>query len=162
MNHNDRLTRLRYALDITDNDMVEIFALGGLTISKEDVKALLKKTSEKEAEVNEYEKVCTNEMLERFLNGLISSQRGAKEGNQPELELDEYNANNLLLKKVKIALALTSEDILDILDEAGIQISKGELSAVLRKEGQRNYKPCGDRYVRNFLKGLTLRYRNEA
>jgi uncharacterized protein YehS (DUF1456 family) len=60
---------------------------------------------------------------------------------------------------VKIALALTSEDMLEILEEAGIIITKGELGAVLRKEGHRNYKVCGDRYARNFLKGLAIRYR---
>lgn len=159
MNHNDRLTRLRYALDIKDTDMVEIFALGGYTISLEDFRALLIKTSDEEADENEYELECTDEMMERFLNGLITSQRGAKEGNEPPLELNAHNANNLLFKKVKIALSLTSDDILDILTQAGIELSKGELSAVLRKEGHRNYKPCGDRYARNFLKGLALRYR---
>lgn len=159
MNHNDRLTRLRYALDIKDTDMVEIFALGGYTISLEDFRALLIKTSDEEADENEYQLECTDEMMERFLNGLITSQRGAKEGEEPPLELNSHNANNLLFKKVKIALSLTSDDILDILTEAGIDISKGELSAVLRKEGHRNYKPCGDRYARNFLKGLALRYR---
>ena len=69
------------------------------------------------------------------------------------------NVNNLLLKKVKIALTLTNEDMLEILESAGVTVSKSELSAVLRKEGHRNYKPCGDRYARNFLKGLALRYR---
>ena len=69
------------------------------------------------------------------------------------------NVNNLLLKKVKIALALTSEDMLEILEDAGVIISKGELSAVLRKEGHKNYKPCMDRYARNFLKGLAMKYR---
>ena len=50
--------------------------------------------------------------------------------------------------------------MLNLLDEAGVRVSKGELSAILRKEGHRNYKPCGDRYARNFLKGLMLRYRD--
>jgi uncharacterized protein YehS (DUF1456 family) len=49
--------------------------------------------------------------------------------------------------------------MIDILEEAGVMITKGELSAILRKVGHRNYKECGDRYARNFLKGLTLRYR---
>lgn len=160
MNHNDRLTRLRYALDIKDKDMVEIFALGGLTISKKDYMALLNKTSDQDADENEYELVCTDEMFERFLNGLIISQRGKKDDSEPVLELNAQNANNLLLKKVKIALTLTSDDILDILADAGVEISNSELSAVLRKEGHRNYKPCGDRYVRNFLKGLTMGYRD--
>ena len=49
--------------------------------------------------------------------------------------------------------------MLEILEEAGVMITKGELSAVFRKEGHKNYKECGDRYARNFLKGLTLKYR---
>ncbi|MDX8367762.1 DUF1456 family protein, partial [Cytobacillus sp. IB215665] len=63
------------------------------------------------------------------------------------------------LKKVKIALSLTSEDMIEILEDAGVIITKGELGALLRKEGHKNYKVCGDRYARNFLKGLTIRYR---
>ena len=60
---------------------------------------------------------------------------------------------------MKIALALTSEDMLEILATAGVIITKGELGAVLRKEGHKNYKVCGDRYARNFLKGLAIKYR---
>src|SRR5699024_3418163 len=114
------------------------------------VKQLLKKVETSDDTAVEYEKVCTNELFERFLNGLITSQRGASDRDMP-LELTDENANNLLLKKVKIALTLTSDDILDILEEAGVTISNSELSAVLRKEGHRNYKPCGDRFARNFL-----------
>lgn len=165
MNHNDRLTRLRYALDIKDEDMVEIFAMGGATLSKEQVQALLKKQVTETTDVtderseNVYELTCTDEQFERFLNGLIISQRGAKDDKEPVLELNPSNANNLMLKKIKIALKLTSEDILDILEDAGVVISNSELSAVLRREGHRNYKPCGDRYIRNFLKGMAIRYR---
>jgi uncharacterized protein YehS (DUF1456 family) len=72
---------------------------------------------------------------------------------------DNKAVNNVFLKKVKIALSLTSEDMLDILKAAGANLSNSELSAVLRRDGQRNYKECGDRYVRSFLKGLTIRYR---
>lgn len=165
MNHNDRLTRLRYGLDIKDDDMVEIFAMGGVSLSKENVQALLKKQVSETTEApdvraeNVYEIACSDEQFERFLNGLIISQRGAKDAQEPVLELNHANANNLMLKKIKIALTLTSDDIHDILSEAGLEISNSELSAVLRREGHRNYKPCGDRYIRNFLKGLALRYR---
>lgn len=162
MNNNDRLTRLRYALDLSDGDMVEIFALGGYTITKKDVDTLLKKISDNNDDVeeeNEYGLECTDEMLERFLNGFITYKRGPKDGPEPILELNHKNANNLFLKKVKIALTLTSDDILDLLNEEGVELSNGELSAVLRKEGHRNYKPCGDRYIRNFLRGLTNKYR---
>lgn len=163
MNHNDLLTRLRYALDLKDPELVNIFELGGLTLSRRDVQALLRKkadTNEENDSENEYDLTCTDEMLERFLNGFITSRRGAKDGDEPALELNQANANNLFLKKVKIALSLTSDDILDILETAGVEISKNELSAVLRKEGHRNYKPCGDRYIRNFLRGLASEYRD--
>ena len=158
MNNNNRLVRIRYALDMKDSDMMDIMHLGGSDLSKEEVKALLKKVESEDSE-NEYEKVCDNETLERFLNGFIISKRGESSQKMP-LELTNENVNNLLLKKMKIALSLKSEDILDVLNDAGVSISKSELSAVLRKEGHRNYKPCGDRYIRNFLKGLALTYRS--
>jgi len=162
MNNNDILIRLRYAFDIKDIGMVEIFELGGIEVTKEEVQMMLKKSSEAD---NEADMNCSNSMLDSFLNGFIIFKRGKQEPKPGQAEKpavaikSNENVNNIVLKKVKIALALTSEDILAILEEAGITITKGELGAVLRKEGHKNYKECGDRYVRNFLKGLALRYR---
>ena len=154
MNNNDRLTRLRYALDIKDQDMIEIFRLGGVTISREDYLALLKRIDE-----DNYEKDLEDEVFERFLNGMIISQRGVKEGDKPVYELRPGNANNIFLKKLKIALSLTTDKMLEIWADEGITISKSELSAFLRKEGHKNYKTCGDNFTRNFLKGLMKEYR---
>lgn len=173
MNNNDRLVRLRYALDIKDNDMVEIFKLGGMELTKEDIKKILDKkvkenssdVKEEEFQKNDYVKDCSNQTLESFLNGLIIFKRGPKASESKEIEqkvvmtLTNTNVNNMLLKKIKIALSLTSEDMLGVLGNAGVEISKSELSAVLRKEGHRNYKQCGDRYARNFLKGLAIAWR---
>ena len=162
MNNNDILIRLRYAFDIKDIGMVEIFKMGGIEVTKEEVQMMLKKSNEAD---NEADMICSNSMLDSFLNGFIIFKRGKQEPKPGHVEKpavaiqSKENVNNIVLKKVKIALALTSEDILAILEEAGITISKGELGAVLRKEGHKNYKECGDRYVRNFLKGLALRYR---
>ncbi len=174
MNNNDRLVRLRYALTIKDNKLVEIFGLGGFSTTKEDVQQMLTKAEGSTSQVeydefvgNQYALKLDNTMLESFLNGLIIAKRGVQESqpNSPAapflMSKDNRNVNNILLKKVKIALSLTSEDMLEILKVAGVEISKSELSAVLRKEGQRNYKECGDRYARNFLKGLAIKYRNE-
>lgn len=158
MENKDILIRLRYALDIKNNEMVEIFKLGGIEVTKEEVIKMLSKDTNETEELD-------NSMLESFLNGLIIFKRGKKdprpgeEGKQNFEISKEKSINNLLLKRVKSALAFTSEDMIEILGEAGVSISKGELSAVLRKEGHRNYRECGDRYARNFLKGLTLRYR---
>ncbi|MEK5067932.1 YehS family protein [Sporosarcina sp. FSL K6-1508] len=173
MNNNDILVRLRYALDIKDAEMVEIFGLGGIEITKEEVQKLLLKSknrSNNESEddellFDEYMKKLDNHTLESFLNGFIIYKRGPQDSNAENTEkqalmiMNNKNVNNILLKKMKIALSLTGEDMLDILKDTEVTISKSELSAVLRKEGHRNYKECGDRYARNFLKGLAIRYR---
>ena len=175
MNNNDRLLRLRYALDLKDEETQEIFKLGQYDLSLEDVRLLLKKVESSEATSDEeddftentYAKECSNQLFESFLNGLIVFKRGQQVNatgepvKQTRLIKHDKDVNNVLIKKVKIALTLTSDDILDILDDTGVHISNSELSAVLRKEGHRNYKECGDRYARNFLKGLAYHLRGD-
>jgi uncharacterized protein YehS (DUF1456 family) len=173
MENNDILIRLRYALDIKDTDMVEIFKFGGVEVTKEEVLKILTKPKDSYDDEDYYEDnvaedeehiKCTNSMLESFLNGFITFKRGKQEPkpgqpDTPAPSKSKESINNQLLKKVKIALTLTSEDILDIFEKAGITVTKGELSAMLRKEGHKNYKQCLDKYARNFLRGLALRYR---
>lgn len=151
--------------------MVEIFKLGDIEVTREEVMQML--TKPKDGFYDEYDDddmddegiKCNNTMLESFLNGLIIFKRGKQEPKpgQPEnpapTAKNKESMNNILLKKLKIALTLTSEDMIDILDEAGVMITKGELSAILRKVGHRNYKECGDKFARNFLKGLAYKYR---
>ena len=43
MTNNDFLRRLRYALNIKDNIMVQIFKKGNITVTKEDVLDYLKR-----------------------------------------------------------------------------------------------------------------------
>jgi uncharacterized protein YehS (DUF1456 family) len=166
MENNDILIRLRYALDIKNTDMVEIFKLGGVEVTKEEVLKILTKSNDdvEYEEENEEDVIkCNNKMVESFLNGLITFKRGKQEpkpGQPDRPQFSKESVNNILLKKLKIALSLTSEDMIDILDSAGITITKGELSALLRKVGHKNYKECGDKYARNFLKGLAIQYRD--
>ena len=170
MENNDILIRLRYALDIKNKDMVEIFKLGGVEVTKEEVLKILTKAKEdsEEEEVVEDENhiKCNNKMLESFLNGLITHKRG-KQDPKPEQSgtpeptgQQKDHVNNMLLKKLKVALQLTTEDMLDVLHDGGIVVSKGELGAILRKPGHRNYKECGDNFTRKFLKGLAVKYRS--
>ncbi|MFY4776577.1 DUF1456 family protein [Metabacillus sp. RGM 3146] len=172
MDNNDILIRLRYALDIKNTDMVEIFKLGGIETTKEEVLKMLIKSKDhyddeagNDEELEEENIKIDNYTLESFLNGLIVFERGKQEVKPGEPERpamtikNNGSVNNVLLKKLKIALSLTSEDMIDVLNDAGVVISKGELGALLRKEGHKNYKACGDRFARNFLKGLALRYR---
>ena len=170
MDNNDILIRLRYALDIKNTEMVEVFNLGGIEVTKDEVLKILTKSNDSydnDEDIAEDEENirCNNSMLESFLNGLIIFKRGQRDPkpgqpDSPALSTKNHESvNNILLKKLKIALALTSEDMIEILAKAGVGITKGELSALLRKVGHKNYKECGDKYARNFLKGLTIKYR---
>lgn len=173
MDNNDILIRLRYALDIRDTDMVEIFKLGGTELTAEEVRKLLIKSKESyryHNEVEDHDEIeekeenikCNNSMLESFLDGFIIFKRGKqdpKPGQSERPVLKDSNPNNILLKKLKIALSLTSDDMLDIFDKTGVIVTKGELSALFRKEGHNHYKECGDKYARNFLKGLAIKNR---
>ena len=165
MDNNDILIRLRYALEIKNKEMAEIFKLGGEEVTVPEVIQILTKSDDEDEYEDDNQIKCNNHMFDSFLNGLIIFKRGRQEpkpgeSNTPEpVSPKSANVNNLLLKKVKIALALTTDDMLEIFELAGIRVSKGELGALLRKEGHKNYKECGDKFARNFLKGLALKYR---
>lgn len=168
MDNNDRLIRLRYALDIKDSDMVKIFKLGDMILTVDEVKKLLIKTKPSStADEKENNTGCTNRVLESFLNGFIIWKRGPQELKPGQVAKPSYtitgidSVNNVLLKKLKIALTLTTEDMIDIFSSAGITVTKGELGALLRKEGHKKYVVCGNKYARNFLKGLAIRYRDK-
>jgi len=64
--------------------------------------------------------------------------------------------NNDILKKLRVALELRDDDIIEILKLSDFEISKTELSALFRKEDHPNYKKCGDQLLQNFLNGLII------
>ena len=155
MTNNDILRRLRYALDIKDSTMIEIFKLSEYEITRSNLIDLLKKEAE-EGYVD-----CSDEVMELFLDGLIIHKRGKREEMPGHVEKqDAPLTNNGILKKLRIALKFREDEMLSTLKLAGMSLSKSELSALFRKEGQRHYKECGDQILRNFLKGLTTRYRD--
>jgi len=154
MNNNDILRRLRYAFDFSDGEVCEMFSSVDVLIEKEQVVAWLKKDDHAEFQS------LSDEAMATFLNGFIISRRGRKDGPLPvpESKLD----NNIVLKKLKIALNYKSEDMLDVLDLADQQISEHELSAFFRKKGNKHYRVCLDQILRNFLEGLQLTFRADA
>ena len=154
MTNNDILRQLRYALNINDSTMIEIFKLADHEIEQSNLTGLLKKEDE-EGFVN-----CGDAVLGYFLDGLILHKRGRKEIKPGETrKSDSRLTNNAILKKLRIALELKEDDMLAILRLADVDISKSELTALFRKEGHKNYKECGDQFLRKVLKGLSLRYR---
>ena len=154
MTNNDILQQLRYALNINDSTIVEIFKLADHEIEQSNLTGLLKKEDE-EGFID-----CGDAVLRYFLDGLILHKRGRKEIKPGETrKSDTRLTNNTILKKLRIALELKEDDMLAILRLADVDISKSELTALFRKEGQKNYKECGDQFLRKFLRGLFLRYR---
>lgn len=67
--------------------------------------------------------------------------------------------NNDILKKLRVALMLRDDEIVDILKLVDFRISKAEIGAFCRKEGHPKYKSCGDQVLRNFLNGLVIHLR---
>ncbi|MDX1315098.1 MAG: DUF1456 family protein [Eudoraea sp.] len=67
--------------------------------------------------------------------------------------------NNDVLKKLRVALMLRDDEIVDILKGVDFKISKSEIGAFCRRESHPNYRECGDQVLRNFLNGLVLHLR---
>jgi len=153
MNNNDILRRLRYAFDFSDSKVITLFELGNLQVSRAEISNWLKKDDDPDFQD------CSDTQLAMFLNGLITDKRGKKEGPQPEPE--KYLTNNIVLNKLKIALSLKAEDILEIMESANFHISKHELSSFFRKRGHRNYCECKAQILRYFIKGIQLKFRSE-
>lgn len=64
--------------------------------------------------------------------------------------------NNDIFKKLRVALMLRDDQIVEILELVDFRISKSELSAFFRAEDHQNYVECGDQVLRNFLNGLVI------
>jgi len=151
MDNNDILRSIRYTFNLGDSKMIELFAQADLAVTRAEVTDWLKKEDDPAF------KAIYDKELAIFLNGFINDKRGKKEGEQlqPEKKLD----NNIVFRKLKIALNLKDEDILDILELKDMRISKHELSAFFRKPTQDQYRPCKDQILRNFLQGLQVKFR---
>jgi uncharacterized protein YehS (DUF1456 family) len=154
MMHNDIMRSVRYALHLKNSEVTNLFKLAGYKTSVIDVANLLKK-EEQEGFVE-----ASALQLHSFLDGLITSKRGAKDGPKPKIDLSQIN-NNMVLRKLRIAFNLKDTDVLDILKLSNFKVSKSELGAFSRKPSHANYANCGDQIIRYFLKGLSLKFREE-
>lgn len=151
---NDVLRSIRYALDLSDAKVVEMIKLAERDIAPADIANFLKK-EEEEGFVE-----CGADVLAAFLDGLIIHRRGRMEPKpgqekKPETRLN----NNAILKKLRVAFELKEEDMHKVLELAGLSVSKPELSALFRQKGHKNFRACGDQFLRNFLKGLVIKHR---
>ncbi|MBV7415268.1 DUF1456 family protein [Aeromonas sp. sif2433] len=158
MTNNDILRRLRYALTISNNQMVDMFAKGNLTVDHAQLHSWLLKGAEEGEEQDPGFVACPDAALSQFLDGFIITRRGVREGAPAQVIPNRIN-NNLILRKLRIGLDYKEEDMLGTLKLADFNLSKSELSALFRSKDHKHYQDCGDQILRNFLIGLTTKYR---
>ncbi len=154
MKANDCLRRVRYILDLNDNEVIALYAQAEQKVTRAQVIAWLKKEDDPDY------KECSDAMFATFLNGLINQRRGGKDGPQPEP--GKSMSNNVVFRKLKIAFNLQAEEILSILSLADLNISKHELSVFFRRPDHKHYRVCKDQILRNFLTGLQIKYRGAS
>lgn len=68
-------------------------------------------------------------------------------------------SNNDIFKKLRVALKLRDEDIVQICALVDFKVTKSELGAIFRAEDHPKYVECGDQFLRNFLNGLVIHMR---
>lgn len=155
MINNDVMRSIRYMLDLGDAKVAEIVQLTDpeFPIDKAQVHALLKK-EEEEGFV-----ACSDRVLAHFLDGLVVYYRGRDESLPPR-PVETRITNNVVLKKLRVAFQLKDLDMHEVFEAAGFPLTKPELTALFRQADHKHYRACGDQILRNFLKGLTVRFRS--
>jgi uncharacterized protein YehS (DUF1456 family) len=148
--NNDILRSIRYILNVADARLVEIIELAEGEVTLPQIVSYLKR----EEEPGYVE--CPHPVLARFLNGLILFKRG-KDESRPAMPIEVPVTNNMVLKKIRVAFQLKDTDLIRLIEKSGVlKVSSAELSAFFRKPDHRNYRECGDQFLRNLLKALSL------
>ncbi len=151
MSNNDILKSLRYTLNVSDPQMLEMFNSVGIEVATSELTDWFRK------EDDILYRPIYDIKLAAFLNATIVLKRGKKEG--VEIINEKKLNNNLILRKLRIAFNLKDDEMLEILKLVDFEISKHELSAFFRKPGQNQYRVCKDQILRKFIMGLQKKYR---
>jgi uncharacterized protein YehS (DUF1456 family) len=147
MTHNDFLRSIRYLLNVNDSTLADILRLANFDVSTADIIAFLKKEDEAGY------LACGDRVMAHFLNGLVLYKRGV-DPNRPPQPIELPVTNNTVLKKLRVAFELKDSDIIALFAKTGLRVSKAELGAFCRRPDHRNYRDCGNQFLRNLLKAL--------
>lgn len=153
MTNNDILRKIRYAFDLRDQQVIKIFKLAEKEVTREEISCWLKKDTDPDFK-NIHDKAFAT-----FLDGFISYKRGKREGPQPIPE--KRLTNNIVLKKLKIALNLKDVDMVEIILLADLNISKHEINNFFRNPSHSKFVLCKDQILRRFLEGMQYKYRGK-
>jgi len=144
---NEILYRIQKALHLTIDEILKAYKLEAYPMEESHLKSLLKRRQDKEF------MLCSYEELGVFLDGLVTLKRGPSPQKREDDEAIELT-NNLILKKLRVALELKESEVEIIFGLADVTLSKQELKSLFRKEGHKNFKACSDSLLMSFLEGL--------
>ena len=147
MNTNDILYKIQKALSLSSDDMLKAYELEAYKMESEHLDSLLRKRQDKGY------KICSFEELGIFLDGLVTLKRGPSPQKADSNEVVELT-NNLILKKLRIALELKEAETEIIFSLGEVELSKQQLASLFRKEGHKNFKECSDELLTAFLDGI--------
>ncbi|RLA77305.1 MAG: DUF1456 domain-containing protein [Epsilonproteobacteria bacterium] len=147
MNTNDTLYRIKTALSLDNDTIIKAYALSEHEMEPEHLNHLLKRQQESDFEI------CSYEELGQLLDGLVLLKRGpAPQKANPNKAIEL--TNNLILKKLRIALELKEPETEIIFGLGEAKLTKQQLSSLFRKEGSKNFKVCSNELLIAFLDGL--------
>ena len=182
MDNNDLLRRLRYALQLDDTATARLVVLGGESVTAElaarwrlqdsaaefitcddtVLRALLaglitdRRGARAAPTVGQSSPTANTSPLGKAssIAGSVADNPWNKRIKPPTPSSAVTVDNNLILKQLKIALSMRTQDIQHAVQAGGGSHSDSEIGAFLRKSGSRNYRRCGDQLLRQFLAGL--------
>ena len=147
MQTNDILYKIKKALSLTNDEMLEAYRLADFAMVEERLVKILKRRQDKNFEEATYEELGV------FLDGLVFLKRGVSNKPNGEDEVVELT-NNLILKKIRVAMELKEADLLILFALAEVNLTKRQIGSLFRKEGSKNFKACSDELLMAFLEGL--------
>ncbi|WP_210473267.1 DUF1456 family protein [Vibrio crassostreae] len=154
MTNNEILRRIQHALNLKNAQIIKAIEQADVTVAHDQVINWLKDDNDKSCSK------MKDKELAVFLNGFINLKRGKKEGEQPKPEV--ALTNNMIFMKLRIALNMKAEDVLDVLEVVGISLNKYEIGAYFRKPENKNYKVCEDQLLCDFLNGVQFTNRPDS
>ena len=144
---NEILYRIQKALNLTIEEILKIYQLESYEMSETHLNTLLKRRLDKGF------MLCSYEELGVFLDGLVTFKRGPSPKKSTDDVVVELT-NNLILKKLRIALELKEAETEIIFGLADVELTKQQLASLFRKENHKNFKPCSDELLMAFIEGL--------
>jgi len=149
MTPSEIIKELKVALDLNRAQIMHLYELEEFPITKERLDSILKNRSKKNSSNATYEELGV------FLDGLISQKRGKPKAAPAE---DVVLDNNLILKKLRVALNLKDTEIAIIFELADFKISKSAMKDLFRSYTHPKYRECDNKTLKAFIEGLNEFY----